>query len=155
MPKPKAYGPYDERPEPRQLKFGPSRTKQEFTKEADINVIMARYVKTGQLPQEALEKRNAQYADFSEIGSFHELQTKVVEAQQSFEQLPHEIRTRFDNDPGKLMDFIADPDNRQEAQDLGIVNPDPEPTKPPEKPPEPAQEPPETKPEDNQEPDPA
>lgn len=64
--------------------------------------------------------------------------------------LPPEIRTRFDNDPGKLIDFVADPDNRQEAQELGIVNPAPEPAKPPEVPPEPAQQPPEA----NHEPDP-
>ncbi len=144
--KPKARGPYDPGPEPVcDCSNSPSRTKQEFSKEADINQIMARYVRTRQFPPDALEKRNAQYADFSEIGSFHELQTKIVEAQQNFMQLPAEMRTRFDNDPGKLLDFVSDEDNRKEGQDLGIINPDPDPPKAEDKPPDPAQQPPEAK----------
>jgi hypothetical protein len=36
--------------------------------------------------------------------------------------LPANIRSRFDNDPAKLIDFMENPANREEAESLGLVN---------------------------------
>jgi phage internal scaffolding protein len=37
--------------------------------------------------------------------------------------LPAQIRSRFDNDPAKLIDFLENEQNHDEAIKLGLVNP--------------------------------
>jgi hypothetical protein len=44
-----------------------------------------------------------------------------------FEDLPAEVRFRFDNKPAELLKFMSDPANADEAIDLGLF----EPSKPP------------------------
>lgn len=95
----------------------PSRTKQEFAEEADINNIMERYTFTGQLP----EGVTGTYGDFSEMGTFHEAQEIVAKAQQQFEALPGPVRDRFDHDPAKMLEFVHDPKNYDEARALGLL----------------------------------
>lgn len=36
--------------------------------------------------------------------------------------LPAELRKRFRNDPGMLLAFLEDPQNRAEAESLGLVD---------------------------------
>ena len=43
-----------------------------------------------------------------------------MQAQQSFESLPSELRGRFENDPAKLIDFLSDERNNAEAVKLGL-----------------------------------
>ncbi len=109
-------------------------TKQSFKNDADINTIMKKYVKTGMLSPEGLANRQAVFADVSEIGDFQQCQNRVLAAKAAFMTLSPEIRTRFNNNPGELLDFCADADNLEEAIDLGII---PKPEEPPkeEKPP--------------------
>ncbi len=97
------------------------RTKQSFKKETDINTIMARYVKTGAIAPEALAQRQAVFADVSEIGDFQECQQRIASAHSAFMTLEPELRARFENDPAQLLDFVADPENREEAIELGII----------------------------------
>ncbi len=110
-------------------------TKQSFKKETDINQIMARFVKTGIITPEALANRQATFADVSEIGDFLECQLQIKEAEKAFMTLPADLRARFKNQPAQLLDFCKDPENKEEAIELGIIQ------KPPEPAPEPAPEP--------------
>ncbi len=122
-------------------------TKQSFKNECDINKIMAKYRRTGVLSPDILSKRQEQFGDVSEIGDFHTSQNKVIAAQDAFDHLPADIRSRFKNDPGELLDFCADPGNREEAIELGIIQSVDEelpPTEVPPQPPTPAPEPPTT-----------
>ncbi len=122
------------------------RTKQHFKNQVDINTIMSKYIKTGVMSQDAITKRTAVYADVSDIGSFQECHERVIAAQAAFMTLTPELRSEFKNDPGALLDFVAEPENRDKAIELGIIpkpdqvptnQPGQEPTpKPPEKPPE-------------------
>lgn len=84
-------------------------TKSEFAKDCDINVIMARYKKTGQLPQSAMSAQ-ARFGDFSQVPSFQEMQDRVIAAHEMFAALPAQVRKEFDNDPGQ---FIAAADTPQ------------------------------------------
>ncbi len=114
------------------------RTKQSFKKETDINNIMARFVKTGNISPEALAKRQATFADVSEIGDFHQCQNQIQEAHSAFMTLGPEIRSRFENEPAKLLDFMNDPENKKEAIELGIIEkPEDTPPDTPPAPPEP------------------
>ncbi len=95
--------------------------KQSFTKEADINNIMARYVKTGMMTEASLASRQLIFSDVSEIGDFQTCQERIAAAQAAFMTLPPHLRARFDNDPAQLLDFCSKEENKDEAIELGII----------------------------------
>lgn len=99
-----------------------SMTKQEFTEVCDINKIMKRYERDGVLP--VFQERNPVFADVSMFPSYQETLNKINAIQEGFDQLPSNIRYKFDNDPAKLLDFVADPANQAEAVKLGLIKQD-------------------------------
>lgn len=107
---------------------GVSKTQQNFRKECDINTIMARYRKTGMLlDPSVVPTRKPFFGDFSKGTDFHTVQLQIVEAQNDFNRLPVMIREKFNYDPAKLIDFVADPKNRDEAISMGLIDaPSPE-----------------------------
>ncbi len=116
----------------------PSKVKQSFSKEADINFIYNRFKRTGLLIDPAMQsKRTALFGDFTEIGDFQAAQDKIVRGREVFEALPAHIRDRFRNDPAKLLDFMSDESNREEAISLGLVPEAPDPPKGGEEAPDP------------------
>jgi len=100
----------------------PSKTQQQFGPECDINNIMEKYHKTGQVTHLAQFRGN--YADFTEITDFHSMQDTVAYARSAFELLPAELRLRFKNDPGELLNFLQDNKNYEEALKLGLLDKD-------------------------------
>jgi len=111
------------------IPVGESKTKTDMAAQCDINVIMAHYKKTGLISHFA--PQGARYEDLPDQSDYHQAMNMVTEAQRSFEALPAEIRDRFYNDPGRLLQFLEDPQNRQEAEQLGIIVPQPKPEVPP------------------------
>lgn len=102
------------------------RTKQSFAEESNINSIMKKFHRTGQLEDPTkISDRKAFFGDVSGIGDFQQMKNQVLEAEVHFGNLPSEIRTRFGNKPNELVEFLNDPANKDEAIELGIVNPDP------------------------------
>ena len=95
-----------------------SRTKQSFAKEADINNIMAQYVKTGLMPQGHVKPS---YGDFSSGDDFRSVMDRILIAEAEFGRLPSDIRKRFLNDPAELLNFLSDPNNEEEAITLGLI----------------------------------
>lgn len=96
----------------------PGRTKQEFIDDCDINKIVERFTRTGQLPP---PRGVLQYGDFSEVGSYHEAHIAIQHANDTFQEMPSAIRTRFHNDPGAFLKFLSNEDNREEAETLGLI----------------------------------
>lgn len=96
----------------------PSRTKQSFKDECDINKIMRRYVVHGVLPQGV---GVAKYGDFSEAGTYLEAQNIIIKARAQFSSLPSKVRERFRNDPAEFLKFVQDKGNAEEAQQLGLL----------------------------------
>ena len=74
---------------------------------------------TGELPENVRVPRSG---DFTGIGDYQSAMQAVRAAQESFMELPAEVRARFSNDPQALMVFMDDPANRDEAVELGLVN---------------------------------
>ena len=108
-----------------------SKTQQQFKDEVDINTIVERFGKAGQMP----EKMNFPTAqEFEETFDFQTALNKTIEARESFMTMPAKARARFNNDPQKFMEFIHDPENAQEAVKLGLAIVRKEPEKPEEKP---------------------
>lgn len=91
-----------------------------FEKDANINNIMAKYIKTGQLPE--LRNTLPQFGDFSAVMDYKDSLDFVRTAEDSFQQLPAKIRERFHNDPAALISFMGDEKNLEEAIKLGLVN---------------------------------
>ncbi|WNK12440.1 MAG: internal scaffolding protein [Microvirus sp.] len=98
---------------------GPGRTKQEFKDECDINVLMAKYLRTGQMDH--VNTLLPQFEDVTDI-DFQSAQNLIADAMSLFEGIPSAIRNRFDNQPGKLLDWVHDPKNAKEASDLGFLD---------------------------------
>ena len=98
---------------------GESMTKQSFKKECDINFLIGKYQKTGQLPE--LMKSNPVYGDFSSVPSYHEGLNIVKVADEQFGVLNSGLRKRFDNDPAKFLNFVNNPDNLDEMYKLGLA----------------------------------
>lgn len=84
----------------------------------DINVIVERFLKTGQMPDNV---RVPQSGDFTSVTDYQSALNAVIEADDAFMELPPAVRARFENDPQKLMDFMADANNREAAIELGLV----------------------------------
>lgn len=102
-------------------------TKQEFKDEADINILMSQYMSTGQLPnvnEAAPQYLDVTGADFSEAMNF------IAGANTLFHELPSGVRNRFGNDTAAFLDFMSNPNNRQEMAEMGLLRPVTEPVIP-------------------------
>lgn len=101
----------------------PSRTRQEFQRECDINDIMKKYQKTGVLTH--YNKRQPQYLDFSEgVPDFHVAMNMMVEAEAAFMTLPATVRKRFENDPAEFVKFATDDANIGQLREWGLAAPE-------------------------------
>lgn len=96
----------------------PSLAQQQFKEETDVNYIVDRYTRTGELPPGS---QIPQFGDFTGVSDYHSALNLVRQSQEEFMSLPPAVRSRFENDPGKLLDFLTDDKNRAEAVKLGLV----------------------------------
>jgi len=110
---------------PRQFSFTPSgesRTQQQFKQECDVNHILAKYKKTGMISH--LNKHQGQFGDFSNLEDYQTSLIKLQTAQESFNALPSELRSKFQNDPAQLIAFLSDPKNKEEAKKYNLLKPE-------------------------------
>lgn len=103
------------------VSFDPAknRAKQSFKDECDINTIVSKYTKTGVLPS---GNRRALWGDFSSGEDFRIVQNKIAGIRSVFDSLNSDIRAKFANNPENLLDFLANPENNQEAIELGLLD---------------------------------
>lgn len=97
------------------LETMPSKAQQNQADEADINTIVKRFNVTGQLPQIPLPPR---LEEFGEIFDFQSAMNTMAAAKASFNQLPAEVRSQFNNDPHA---FVSYTDAALEAGDLELL----------------------------------
>ncbi|WNK14153.1 MAG: internal scaffolding protein [Microvirus sp.] len=98
----------------------PTKTKISEQPSTDINEIVRQFGLTGQLPDNPLPP---QYGDFSDVLDYHTALTAIRRSEEAFADLPAALRARFSNDPGQLVEFLADEANRTEAAQLGLITP--------------------------------
>lgn len=96
----------------------PSLAQQQFAEETDINEIVRRFGVTGQVP---VTVRMPLAEDFVGITDYHSAMNAIRAGDESFQALSPEVRERFDNDPGKFVEFCLDPANKDEAVKLGLA----------------------------------
>lgn len=99
----------------------PSLAVQDARDEVDINTIVRRFGLTGKLPEDVPAPS---YGDFVGITSYHDAMNAVAKAHESFDAMPADVRSRFQNDPGQFVEFCSDPANVDEMRKLGLVVPE-------------------------------
>jgi len=92
--------------------------QQQFAEECDINTIVRRFGLTGELPNGVAMPM---VGDFTAVTDFQSAMNVVRQAEEAFMTLPGEVRARFVNDPQRVLQFLEDPANRDEAVKLGLV----------------------------------
>lgn len=102
--------------------YGENRTKQAHKDDCDINLIMARFIKTGVMDH--VRDHGPQYG-FASSDDFRESMEIVAKANSMFEDLPSQIRNQFNNDAGAFLDFVQNPENIDEMREMGLANPTP------------------------------
>lgn len=113
---------------------GESRTKQSFKKEADVNYIVGRFRKTGELPSPS--QIAARYMDVSEVGDFLEVANIIKAADADFMRFPAAVREVFGHDPARMLDAVYNGDTELLIK-AGFIDPPQEPTAAPAASPEP------------------
>lgn len=102
----------------------PGVTDQSHSNDADINVVLKRYMQTGVLPG---AQGTPIFDDFSTSGDYMDAMNVIVNAQHQFDSLDAFVRKKFDNDPAKFLEYASDPKNGQGMVDMGIATYRPEP----------------------------
>lgn len=93
-------------------------TEQAHKDTCDINKIIERFDRDGIISH--VSKFEGKFGDLSGA-DFKEMMDQVTNAQSLFDELPVNIRNRFENSPEKLLTFMDEPGNRQEAIELGMI----------------------------------
>lgn len=98
----------------------PSRTKQEFTHQCDINNIIKEFSLTGQINHISAAAQRGAFLDLPDSVDYQDHLNTLLRAQESFAALPAAIRNRFHGDPAEFLAFVSDPRNAEELYTLGI-----------------------------------
>lgn len=97
-----------------------TKTQQNFKDDTDVNKILEKYCRTGELPK---FYKKPEFGDFSTSLEFQEAQNILAHATQQFDQLPSKIKKRFSYDPSAFLEFMHDQNNIPEMVKLGLANP--------------------------------
>lgn len=99
-------------------------TRQEFAAECDINVLMARYERTGVLNH--FSSKEPQYLDLTAMpDDLMAAMSMMDAAAASFMRLPATVRREFDNDPMKFVAYAEVPENLPKLREWGLAPPEP------------------------------
>lgn len=98
---------------------GDGRTKQSFRAQCDVNSIVERARKTGMVTH--LNAKSPLYMDASAVPDYQAALNIVNLANEKFSSLSSKVRERFANDPAKMVEFLSDKSNYDDAVKLGLV----------------------------------
>lgn len=104
--------------------IGESMADQSFREECDINTIVKRFGITGNVGAPIMPPA---LEEFGEIFDFQSAMNTLNAADRAFMSLDAEVRARFNNDPGRYVDFCSKVDrdgklvNLEEMRKLGLA----------------------------------
>jgi len=99
------------------------RVEQSHKAEVDINNIVAKH------GIDLIKKVNAlQQFTYDDVSGndFQETMNAIIKAGDSFKSIDSNIRKFFDNDPAKFMDYIHNPENKEQLVKWGLMKPEQE-----------------------------
>lgn len=97
----------------------PTRARQEFKEETDINTIVERFGLGYEAPAVPDFPTSVDYSEFAL--DYHSALNLVKQAEEEFMTLPAAVRDKFGHDPGAILAFLEDDKNRDEAVKLGLL----------------------------------
>lgn len=98
----------------------PSKTRQEFADECDLNQLMERY-ESGRTSIPPLPGE-PQYFDTTLFTTdFREAMDMMNHAENAFMRLPAQVRKEFDNDPQKFVAYALDENNGEQMVKWGLA----------------------------------
>lgn len=87
------------------LECGPGKTQSHHAEEADINSIVAKFARTGELPTRS---NQPQYLDLIYAPkTLQEAQDRLIDARNQFLELPSSLREEFRNSPIEFYDRVT------------------------------------------------
>ncbi len=95
-----------------------SLASQSSKNECDINYIVDKFLRTGQIPPEVRERV---YADVSGITDLASSLAIVERAEAAFMELPANVRSAFGNDPVLFVQAVNDPSQQANLVALGVA----------------------------------
>uniref|UniRef100_A0AAU8B267 Internal scaffolding protein n=1 Tax=Dulem virus 159 TaxID=3145636 RepID=A0AAU8B267_9VIRU len=103
----------------------PSLTRQEFKEDCEISSIIERFKSTGMTHDPSFiagkTRQTPFFADLTQVPDYQSALHIVETAKEQFANLPSSLRARFNNDPAQLLAFVANPQFKEEAQQLGLL----------------------------------
>lgn len=99
---------------------GSSLTEQQWKDHNNVSVLMQTYTQTKD--PSIFQRTKAFYGDYTNIGDYESCLNQVIEAKESFDSLPSDLRAKFRNDPRKFYEFVTDPANQDKLQDIGLTD---------------------------------
>lgn len=97
----------------------PGQVQKHLQEETDVNAIMRKYAKTGELRH--VTSMAGEYGDFSSAPDYRSAMDQLIAADALFMELPAKIRDRFGNDPAQFIEFATDKNNIDELRKLGLA----------------------------------
>jgi len=94
-------------------------TEQHHKEYCDINNIVKKYDTTGLLQN--VTEAEGKYGDVSGL-EYKEALDLVIGMESTMAEMPSHIRKYFKNDPRLFAEFMENPDNREKAIELGLIN---------------------------------
>jgi len=102
---------------------GPVLVKRAEQDSTDVNLIMDSWISAGAAVAGHMNPAPGRYGDFSSGVDYHAALSSVREAEGIFMCFAPKIRDHVDNDAGKFLDMVYDPERRSELEELGLVAP--------------------------------
>jgi len=99
----------------------PSLTQQQFKDQTDVNNIMKKYKDTNSIPYSPHRYGRGISADNTMLPTYQESLDLIIKADESFASLSAATRKRFHNNPTEMINFLQDPNNKDEATKLGLL----------------------------------
>ena len=102
----------------------PSLTQQSEKDSTDINLIVKRYCECGICP--SCEIRQPLSEDMLSIQSdtFQDVMQRQAQLTNAFNELPAHVRKKFDYNPLNMLEFVENPNNKEECVKLGLLKSD-------------------------------
>lgn len=102
-----------------QISFaGQGRTHQEHKAECDINTIVTRWRKSGEVAHQ--NPHEGGFGDFSDGADYHTQVNRIMEAEEAFQAIPARVRAIAQNSPATFLDMCDDPQQLELLVDAGL-----------------------------------
>lgn len=99
----------------------PSLTQQSEKDSTDINFIVKQYCECGVCPSCNVHQPLSEDMLAMSTQTFQEVMQQQAQLNNAFNELPANVRKKFDYNPLKMLEFVENPNNKEECVKLGLL----------------------------------